>query len=301
MELIATGVPVFKGIRHSIPHATDEYYQLYAVCVGAVGTDSAELYTAAFAACSLSLLGEGVPKKPWETLEQPSMAFCYGSRAGTVTLNHWVALSGHVNPVIELRDPRVEPREVELSTILERLIFLEDGFEEEEEQEDLMYKNLYRTLLRDPDRLRSPHRAMERQIADLIMVLSRRQWIDFSRPGNQVVAKFFANAHYTDQGRHKLFFHQLLLSMELFLRIHSRQHAIYAKEKLLAQLPPCVKWDMALAMRWRECMSVRKSESGKKPETSELTILRLGNLLTLHSSVPSSQQEISGQSITEVC
>ncbi|KAJ5038954.1 uncharacterized protein L3040_006627 [Drepanopeziza brunnea f. sp. 'multigermtubi'] len=269
MEHIASGVPVFKGIRKSIPHATEEYYQLYATCKGngGVDTDRGEVYTGAFAACSMSLLNFGgqPPRYPWETLEQPSMAFCYGVQPGTVTLNHWVSLSGRLNPSIELRDPGIVPRDVDLSTVLDRLIFLEKGFEEE--YEDLMYKNLYRNLLKDPDRLFNPHKAMEKQISDLIMVLSRKQWVDFSRPENQVVAKFFANAYYTDQGRYKLFFHQLLLSMELFLRIHSKQHADYAKEKLLAQLPPCIQWDLALAMKWRECMSIRKFESGGNPET----------------------------------
>ncbi len=178
-----------------------------------------------------------------------------------------MSLSGNVNPPIELRDPGVVPREVELSTILERLIFLEGGFEED--YEDLMYKKLYRNLLRDPDRLSNPHKAMEKQISDLIMVLSRKEWIDFSRAENQVVAKFFANVSYTEQGRYKLFFHQLMLSMELYLRIHSKQHAEYAKEKLVAQLPPCIKWDLALARKWRECMSIRNYESGGNPETSK--------------------------------
>lgn len=154
MELIASGVPVFKGVRHSIPHAADEYYNLYATCVGngGAGTDIGAVYTDAFAANSLRLqeldTESDSAAKPWETLEQPSMAFCYGVRPGTITLNHWVSLSGKMNPPIELRDPGVVPREVELSVILERLIYLEGGFEED--HEDLMYKNLYRNLLRDP-------------------------------------------------------------------------------------------------------------------------------------------------------
>ncbi|KAH7370567.1 hypothetical protein BKA65DRAFT_20175 [Rhexocercosporidium sp. MPI-PUGE-AT-0058] len=266
MELIASGVPVFKGARQAIPHAADEYYHLYATCVGndGVGTDVGEIYTEAFAANSLRLQGLERATHPWETLEQPSMAFCTGTGAGTITLNHWVSLSSKMNPPIELRDPGVVPREVDLSTILERLIYLEGGFEEE--YQDLMYKNLYRNLLRDPDRILAPHKAMEKQISDLIVVLSRREWIDFSRPENQVVAKFFANATYTEQGRYKLFFHQLLLSMELYLRIHSKQHAEFAKEKLLSQLPPCIRWDLALVRRWRECMSIQKFSTGENPQ-----------------------------------
>jgi len=266
MELIASGVPVFKGVRQSIPHAAEEYYNLYATCEGngGAGSDVGQVYTDAFAANSLRLQGLEKATHPWETLEQPSMAFYNGVRPGTITLNHWVSLSGKMNPPIELRDPGVVPREVELPTVLERLIYLEGGFEEE--YEDLMYKNLYRNLLRDPDRILAPHKAMEKQISDLIVVLSRREWIDFSRPENQVVAKFFANATYTEQGRYKLFFHQLLLSMELYLRIHSKQHAEFAKEKLLNQLPPCIRWDLALVRRWRDCMSIQKFSTGENPQ-----------------------------------
>jgi len=47
-------------------------------------------------------------------------------------------------------------------------------------------KNLYKNLLKDPDKYMNPHKAMEQQIADLIIVLSRPEWIDFSKPENQV-------------------------------------------------------------------------------------------------------------------
>ena len=276
MELIAAGVPVFKGYKHSIPHAPDEYYTLYATCEGtppAVGTDRGEPYTAALAASSFPLQSSEQASYPWETLEQPSLSFCYGARPGTITLNHWVSLAGNPNPAIELRDPGVKPREVEFSTILERLIYLEGGFEED--YEELMYKNLYKNLLRDPDRYMNPHKAMEKQIADLIVVLSRPEWIDFSRPENQVVAKFFTNATYTDNGQYKIFFHQLLLSMELDFRIHSKHHADWAKEKLVSQLPPCIAWDLALARKWRECMSIEKFETGGDPEQSRSRWRRL--------------------------
>ena len=268
MELIATGVPVFKGSRRLVPNLPDAY-NLYATCEGnkRAGSDNATPFNAAFTACSFRLQDSDPAQHPWETLEQPSMAFCYGARPGTITLNHWVSSFGKPNLTMELADPDVRPREVELSPILERLIYLEGGFEED--YPDLMYKNLYKILLRDPDRMRSPHKGMERQIADLIIMLSRPEWIDFSLPGNQVVAKFFANATYTDNGGYKTFFHQLLLSLELDFRIHSKHHTEWAKEKLLSQLPPCIAWDLALARKWRECMSIEKFHIGSDPEQSK--------------------------------
>jgi hypothetical protein len=262
VELIATGIPIFKGHRQPIPHASDEYYTFYATCDGVegIGDDRGDTHTAVFAADSFRLQGPGPALHPWDTLEQPSLEFCYGARPGTITLNQWVSMSGNPNPAIELRDPRVMPRAVDLSIILERLNFLEGDFEED--YPELMYKNLYKNLLRDPDKYFNPHKAMEKQIADLIVVLSRPEWIDFSRPENQVVAKFFANATYTDNGRYKIFFHQLLLSMELDLRINSKHHAEWAKEKLLSQLPPCIAWDLVLARKWRECMAIEKFKTG---------------------------------------
>lgn len=269
MEWIASGVPVFKGHRREIPHASDDYYILYTTCegIGGAGSDCGEPYNAAFTASSFRLQGLGPAEHPWETLEQPSLEFCYGYRPGTTTLTYWVGLSGKPSPPIELRDPGVKPREVDLSTILERLIFLEGGFEED--YEDLMYKNLYKNLLKDPDKSTNPHKAMEKQIADLIVVLSKHEWTDFSRPGNQVVAKFFANATYTDRGRYKNFFHQLLLSTELDLRINSKYHAEWAKGKLLSQLPPSIAYDLVLARKWRECMTIEKFKTGGDPEQSE--------------------------------
>ncbi|RFU26124.1 hypothetical protein B7463_g10218, partial [Scytalidium lignicola] len=261
IKLIATGAPIFKGRKRSVPHASKEYFTLYAIRKGRedIGDDRQALFDDIFTASSFRMQGPGLALYPWETLEHPSMAFYYGHQPGTITLNHWVSLAGNPFPAIELRDPGVKPRNVEFSAIIERLIYLEGGLEED--QEDLMYKNLYKLLLKDPDRYTNPHKAMEVQITDLILVLSRPEWIDFNRPENQVVAKFFTNTTYAEQGRYKLFFHQLLLSMELYHRIQSKTHADWAKEKLLSQLPSRIAWDLALARRWHECMSIEQFES----------------------------------------
>lgn len=275
MEFVATGTPIFKGIRKAVPHTSDEFYALYATVQGNhYGTDVEQPYTVAFDACSLRLQGTGPAKEPWEALEQPSLAFRYGKLPGTVTLNYWVGMSGKLHPAIELRESGVKPREVGLDIILERLIYLERGFEDE--YEDLMYKNLYKKLLHDPEKFISPHKGKEKQIADLITVLSRHEWIDFSKLENQVVAKFFANAMYTDNGKYKRFFHQLLLSMELELRIQSKEHSEDAIEKLVSQLPPWIKWDLAVAKKWKDCMSIEEFDTGTERAQSRFSLpLRL--------------------------
>ena len=55
---------------------------------------------------------------------------------------------------------------------------------------------------------------------DLVAALCRPGWVDFSRPENQTVAKFINS---TDAAVSNSFFHQLLLAIELNLRISARK------------------------------------------------------------------------------
>lgn len=128
-----------------------------------------------------------------------------------------------------------------------------------------MYRYLYSTLIEDPDRF-GDHRHIEtdQQIADLITVLSSPQWKDFSLPKNQVVAKFFDAP---DQHKKQEFFHQLLLSVELYLRIHSKKHTEKAKRKLIKQLPTIITWDLAVAQRWLENMEITKERVSSTQST----------------------------------
>jgi hypothetical protein len=158
-----------------------------------------------------------------------------------------------------------------------------------------MYLYLYSTLIEDPERYSDPpqdleryndhpqdperysdhpqdpeqysdhpHATTEQQIVDLITVLTHPSWIDFSNQKNQVVAKFFDSP---DQHKKQEFFHQLLLSVELYLRIHSRKHADKAKRKLILQLPPMIAWDLAVAQRWLENMSIKKTRTSQDQST----------------------------------
>lgn len=116
-------------------------------------------------------------------------------------------------------------------------------------------------MIEDPDRFTGkPHYGLEQQITDLITVLALPSWIDFSSPKNQVVAKFFDSP---DQHKKQEFFHQLLLSVELYLRIHSSTHGDKAKRKLILKLPPKIAWDLAVAQRWLENMTVTKSRTSQ--------------------------------------
>lgn len=199
---------------------------------------------------TMRTMGPGAAAYPWATVEQPSYSFYFGRMPGTVTLNQWATTASVQPPPIAIRDSGVLPRDVDLVRIFARLKDLEFGIEDDDV--DFMYKNLYRKFLKDPDRILSPHKTLDKQITDLILVLSRPgYWIDFSIPKNQIVTRFIFDTANINHEQYLKFFHQLLLSMELDLRIHSKQHNEWAKNKLLEQLPPAIRWNLALSRRWR--------------------------------------------------
>jgi hypothetical protein len=82
-----------------------------------------------------------------------------------------------------------------------------------------------------------------------------KEWIDFSIPKNQVVAKFWDSP---DEKVKTRFFHQLLLAVELHLRIQHVEHLDDAKRTLIQTLPPKVLWDLALAQRWLENVGIEQ-------------------------------------------
>jgi hypothetical protein len=267
-ELISRGAPSHRGHKREIPHAPEQYYALYATSTGNRGdsTDAADFHDAMTQLMTMRMHSTGHASTPWETLEQPSYSFFYGQHPGTVTLNQWSSMASVLPPTIALRDSGVMPRDMDLERICERLKELQSGLEDDDE--DLLYRILYKRMLKDPDKILSPHRTLDKQITDLILVLSRPDWIDFTNPRNQVVTRFIFETSEENQEQYQKFFHQLLLSLELELRIQSPQHSKHAKEKLLHQIPPTIQWNLALARRWRE--NVRIYDWGMTAEETRL-------------------------------
>jgi hypothetical protein len=114
------------------------------------------------------------------------------------------------------------------------------------------YDALYGSALIDPEAETNPHYEIEAQIVDLIGALSvPDRWIDFSDSRHQVFAKF---ANSKDGGRRNQFLLQLLLAMELHLRIHLQSPT--DRSRTLAALSAKVAWDVILARRWLENVSV---------------------------------------------
>ncbi|KAI0389788.1 hypothetical protein F5Y17DRAFT_101344 [Xylariaceae sp. FL0594] len=256
MGNICRGVPTFNGHKRPITHAPDHYYGLYATAAGnhGDGNDGVNQHNAMTQLMTIRLQGSGPPTYPWETLEQPSCAFGIGARPGTITLNAWVSRSSLMPPIIALRDPGMPPRDASLSQIFERLKDFEAGLEDDDEES--MYQGLYKTFLRDPDKTSNPRKRMEQQITDLVICLSGPDWIDFTSLKNQVVTKFIYDTGQANQAQYQRFFYQLLLSLELELRINSRIHTDWAKERLINQIPPKLQWNLALARRWREYVRI---------------------------------------------
>jgi hypothetical protein len=123
---------------------------------------------------------------------------------------------------------------------------------------------LYSTLIEDPAHLNGrPFMSIEQQIQDLIDILLNPQWLDFSNPRNQVVAKWFDSP---DSRKKQDFFHQLLLSVELYLRIQAQLHNSHIR-RLLLELHPSVAWDLAVAQRWLDNMSITKKRESKQQST----------------------------------
>jgi hypothetical protein len=187
--------------------------------------------------------------EPDKSLEYPNMLYVQGRSPGTTTLNWFVGQRGDLRTPLDFKDSRVRKRKMKLINILERLAQLEEeGLSESQEEQ---YYTLYDKLLQDPDQDYEPHFDTSMQIIDLMHVLMNREWIDFSIPKNQVVAKFFDSP---DEKVKTRFFHQLLLAAELHLRIQSPLHKKAAKRSLLEKMPPKVLWDLALAERWLDHM-----------------------------------------------
>ncbi|KAI9836270.1 MAG: hypothetical protein M1819_001607 [Sarea resinae] len=258
--LVCSGASIFKGYCDDIPNAPNGHYRFYATvsCDRDQDMDRAGFQHRSFKMMSLPFTGPADFPLPWESLEQPSMAFCFGMSPGTITLNYWTSVSGSLEPVVKV-GTKVKPKKIGLLEILDRLRDLELGLEERDT--DSMYRTLYNKLIHDPGKHSGPHLLMEDQIADLITVLSHQDWIDFSLTKNHVVAKYFRTE---DQTKHRHFFLQLLLSVELYLRIHSEGYSSQAKYEILARLPPKIAFDLAVAQRWLENMAIEKPKTSSK-------------------------------------
>jgi len=131
-DLICSGASTFKGYWDEIPNTPPGHDRFYAVMDAdhSSRTDRARVQHDAFKEVSLIMTGPVDSTFPWISLEQPSMAYCFGKSPGTTTLNFRVSKSGSIHPVTKFAG-NVKPRKLKLLLILDRLRKLETGLEED--------------------------------------------------------------------------------------------------------------------------------------------------------------------------
>ncbi|KAI4155925.1 MAG: hypothetical protein LQ341_000092 [Variospora aurantia] len=183
---------------------------------------------------------------PWNTLEQPSMTLCFGRYPGTMTFTRYVSRLNR--PAASLKcASMILLRELGVSRIFDRLRYLQDkrnyAVASEEER-----NFLYGELLMDPESdIRNGNTV--RDIDVLSDLLSSEIWIDFSDPGEQIVAQYHVNGRCGASA--ELFFHQLLLSTELARRIDlCATYAGHSSGHLLSALPRRVAWGVRMSVRF---------------------------------------------------
>ncbi|KAF8468440.1 hypothetical protein BDZ91DRAFT_722654 [Kalaharituber pfeilii] len=260
-DLISNGTPLFRGKLREIVGAPRGYYSFY-VCAGNEWdeeTDCAPFQEATFGDMS-SATTQG------EALERPAMCHAFGRYPGSITLScytagfssQWRGVNDTTGAELSLKSTggsRVKVRKLSMIHVVDRLRTLQDRGIEENDPVSL-HDHIYNFLLYEPPRPGEGY-SLETQISDLISALLRPSWIDFSVPENQVVSHFLRS---TEPGVQNGFFHQLLLALELYLRIKisKLQKAIAAK----------VSWDLVLAQRWLENVEIQAPKVAKEGSSS---------------------------------
>ncbi|KAL8719111.1 MAG: hypothetical protein Q9225_003846 [Loekoesia sp. 1 TL-2023] len=144
-------------------------------------------------------------------------------------------------------------RRIDISQIFERLRFLQDAREVAfvlTEQEEAF---LYGQLLLD-SHMESSNGTLERDVAVLSSLLNSPVWIDFSDHRKQFVALYHADEAFDAPA--EVFFHQILLSMELDRRISSYSVCNgHGTEHSMLTLPRKVAWGVALSRRFFQNMA----------------------------------------------
>ena len=98
---------------------------------------------------------------------------------------------------------------------------------------------------------------VEKEIDTLTTVLNLPIWSDFTKAEAQLIVTYYAGQ---DSGTASFFFLQLLLSMELFLRIREEIYDQKQKVQFLARLPPRVAWSVVMAQIWMSKVVIERFE-----------------------------------------
>ncbi len=212
---------------------------------------------------SLQLFDTIANAMPWETLEQPSMTFCFGLSPGTVTLNRYVSLINRPVPSVPFPQYTIMARQTDDLLVLRRLYALQgcmDRAFDAAEAETLLFTQ----LLLDPDWVPGVPETIERQIAVLVAVLDNTIWLDFRDPALHCLAKYYDSQNPRIE---QLFYQQLLLSVELYMRILFLTHWVDVTQSLciMQSIPEKVAYDLALAQIWQSKMRLEPLDDIQNP------------------------------------
>ena len=132
--LIASGALNFEGCVAQAAHTIEDGSLYYAFADIADGTQAPRAedprHFRPEQSLVLGIIGVKYDR-PWETLEQPSMALCFGDIRGGVTLNRYIS---SINEAVDSADPPLSPvtrRELPLRKILCRLHYLQGGLDDD--------------------------------------------------------------------------------------------------------------------------------------------------------------------------
>lgn len=266
-KFISDGAPRFKGELREISNGPRGHFHFFAFAGDQWDEESD---TAAFQSDSFYDISSSPEGKQTDALERPAMAHAFGIYPGTVTLAYYVACFGNNFRGSEVA-ARGKVRKLTMLYVLDRLRTLQLKGVEEEPVE--LHRHLYDNLLHDSHKYEYPQTlfSLDTQISDLVAALCRPSWVDFSLIENQTIARFLSDP---TPGVANSFFHQLLLSIELYLRIKARTQTSMAV-KPLGDMPEKINWDLMLAQRWLENVEVEppkkvKDGKGKREQKSSV-------------------------------
>jgi hypothetical protein len=104
---------------------------------------------------------------------------------------------------------------------------------------------------------------VERQIQVLAEALDSPRWIDFRRAQDQIIAFYFRS---DDPTLARIFYHQLMLSMQLLLNVRNSGFSRDDEAYLFNGLPEKVAWSVALAQLWRKhCLLTKPPNRQEDP------------------------------------
>ncbi|KAL8992910.1 MAG: hypothetical protein Q9169_006743, partial [Polycauliona sp. 2 TL-2023] len=284
LNRVTDGALIFSSAPRTVFRARENTDRLFALLsLGNDGPVLEESSPAALLADSMTFsLNEDLEEPvPWSTLEEPSMAHCFGRFAGTMTLSRYVSELYPPMRSFEEPFPFFRLKKIHLSAIFERLQSLQDLeewlFEPTEQEEDFLYGQ----LVSDPE-LEHIDRTHARDIQVLSAILNHHIWTDFSQPGEQNFAQHFADEPWDVAA--ESFFHQVMLSIELSRRIHLLPTGI-AMEGIMTSLPRKVAWSVALSQRVFQNISFQQLdlESGSS---------RKSDCIRVHQEQPAKRMKI---------